>query len=68
MDHLLLSGYKKQKLRAHSDLAWNKACNDWALTFLETSDIMVEAKYKNLASIQLFKQSKLYDSDLHSNI
>lgn len=68
MDRLLATGYKKAKLRAHSDLAWNKACNKYVLEFLETSDIMVEAKHKNIASIQLFKQSNLYDADLHSNI
>ena len=28
-------GYKKAKLRAHSDYMWNDAVNDWALTFLD---------------------------------
>ena len=54
---LLASGHKKAKLRAHSDYMWNSAVNDWALTFCDEFDIMVEAKMKNLASIQLFKQA-----------
>ena len=56
MDTLLESGYKKQKLRAHSDYCWNTACNEWALSFWEDFDIMVEAKMKNLASKQLYDQ------------
>ena len=56
-DHaqLLAEGYKKSKLRAHSDFMWNTAVNAWALTFLEHADIMVEAKGKNLASFALHK-------------
>ena len=53
MTTLLAQGYKKQKLRAHSDFMWNTACNKWALTHLEWADIQVEAKGKNLASQQL---------------
>jgi hypothetical protein len=34
---------------------WNDAVNDWALSFLPYSDIMVESKAKNLASIGLYK-------------
>ena len=33
---------------------WNNAVNDWALSFWEHADIMVESKAKNLASIELF--------------
>ena len=55
MDMLLLEGYKKAKLRAHSDYMWNHAVNDWALEFLDYADIMVESKAKNLASINLHK-------------
>jgi UV damage endonuclease UvdE len=51
---LLESGYKKQKLRAHSDFYWNKEVNDWALQFLNTHDIMCESKAKNLASFALY--------------
>ena len=68
MEKLLAEGYKKAKLRAHSDSVWNKACNQWALKFLDVADIMVEAKHKNIASIRLFKESNLYDSDEHTNI
>ena len=52
---LLSQGYKKGKLRAHSDYMWNNAANDWALGFWEYSDIMVESKMKNLASIKLYE-------------
>lgn len=53
---LLEMGYKKAKLRAHSDFVWNTAVNDWALGFNKHADIMVEAKMKNLASRQLYQQ------------
>ena len=53
---LIEAGYKKAKLRAHSDMCWNRASNEWALSFWDSFDIMVEAKHKNLASIQLYKQ------------
>jgi len=48
---LLEQGFKKAKLRAHSDYMWNDACNEWASSFRNDFDIMVEAKMKNLASI-----------------
>ena len=53
MDELLEQGFKKAKLRAHSDYMWNDAVNDWALSFRDSADIMVESKAKNLASIKL---------------
>jgi UV DNA damage repair endonuclease len=59
---LLGTGYKKAKLRAHSDYCWNTACNDWALTFWDNFDIMVEAKMKNLASQQLYAQGMQYEN------
>jgi hypothetical protein len=55
---LLAAGHKKQTLRAHSNFMWNTAVNEWALGFLATHDIMVEAKGKNLASFALAKQAK----------
>ena len=55
MAKLLEQGYKKAKLRAHSDFMWNRAVNDWALEFNNYADIMVESKAKNLASIALHK-------------
>ena len=55
MHTLLESGYKKAKLRAHSDYYPNNAVNDWALSFLPYADIMCESKCKNLASIALHK-------------
>lgn len=48
---LIDRGFKKAKLRAHSDYMWNSAVNEWAATFRPQFDIMVEAKCKNLASI-----------------
>ena len=59
-DHaaLLAAGFKKQKLRAHSDFYWNRAVNAWALTHNDWADIMVEAKGKNLANEQLYQQLK----------
>lgn len=55
MESLLSTGYKKQKLRAHSDYYWNVAANNWALSFNNNFDIMCESKAKNLASKKLFE-------------
>lgn len=55
MHRLLESGHKRQKLRAHSDMMWNRAANLWALDFLTHADIMVEAKMKNLAAYGLYQ-------------
>jgi UV DNA damage endonuclease len=55
LESLLAQGYKKQKLRAHSDFYWNRACNDWIVTFCDDFDIMCEAKGKNLASQQVYE-------------
>ena len=49
MADLLSKGYKKAKLRAHSDFYWNRAVNEWAITFSEDFDIQCESKGKNLA-------------------
>ena len=59
-DHALLleQGYKKQKLRAHSEFYWNPVVNEWALSFLDTHDIMCESKGKNLASFSLAEELK----------
>ena len=71
---LLEQGYKKAKLRAHSDYMWNNAVNDWALEFNDYADIMVESKCKNLASIDLYKYKKakedyeLFEQDVRSSI
>ena len=61
MATLLLEGYKKQKLRAHSNFYWNIPANEWALSFLDRFDIMCESKAKNLASARLFEQAKDLD-------
>ncbi len=59
MPVLLESGFKKAKLRAHSDFFWNTAVNEWALSFWDQFDIMCESKGKNIASFALHEQSKL---------
>ena len=58
-DHgqLLESGYKKQKLRAHSDFYWNQPVTDWALSFWQDFDIQCESKGKNLASEQVYNRA-----------
>ena len=58
LEQLLAQGYKKQKLRAHSDFYWNEACNEWAVGFLDRFDVQCEAKGKNLASQQVYDQAK----------
>ena len=62
LDHQLLleGGYKKQKLRAHSDFYWNHKTNKWAITFLNQFDIMCESKGKNLASMELYNQARSF--------
>ena len=58
-DHgqLLESGYKKQKLRAHSDFYWNQPVTDWALSFWQDFDIQCESKSKNLGSEQVYNRA-----------
>ena len=58
-DHaqLLESGYKKQKMRAHSDFYWNQPVTDWALSFWDRFDIQCESKGKNLASGQVYNRA-----------
>jgi len=55
---LLAEGKKKQKLRAHSDFYWNRAVNEWALSFWDQFDIQCESKGKNLSSFALYEQAK----------
>jgi UV damage endonuclease UvdE len=54
---LLSTGYKKQKMRAHSNFYWNKPVNKWALGFRDNFDIMCESKAKNLASHALYQEA-----------
>ena len=58
LSSLLEEGYKKAKLRAHSNFYWNTAVNEWALSFRNHFDIMCESKAKNLASFALYDQAK----------
>jgi len=55
---LLETGYKKAKLRAHSNFYWNTIVNEWALSHNEWADIMCESKAKNLASFALYEEAK----------
>lgn len=55
---LLAQGYKKQKMRAHSNFYWNAGVNAWALSFLDQFDIMCESKSKCLGSMQLYNYAK----------
>ena len=55
---LLARGCKKVKLRSHSDLLPNAKVNDWALSFNEQFDIQVEAKAKNMAAEELYRQAQ----------
>ena len=57
-DKLIEQGYKKAKLRAHSDWYNNDVLNDWALSFWDIADIMCESKAKNLASRQVYDRAK----------
>jgi UV DNA damage endonuclease len=54
---LMESGYKKQKMRAHSDFYWNQPVTDWALSFWDQFDIQCESKGKNLASEQVYNRA-----------
>jgi UV DNA damage repair endonuclease len=56
MPSLLATGFKKQKLRAHSDFYWNRAVNEWAASFGDQFDIQCESKGKNLARAGFLKQ------------
>lgn len=69
LNDLLNNGYKKQKLRAHSDFYYNDAANEWALSFWDNFDICCESKAKNLASFTLFEfaQSK-YPHESRNNL
>lgn len=58
MPSLLATGYKKQKLRAHSDLYWNTAVTDYVLGFWEYFDIQCESKFKNIASAVVGKRAQ----------
>jgi UV DNA damage repair endonuclease len=58
LSKLLSAGCKKSKLRAHSDFYPNRVVNEYALSFLDTADIMCESKSKNLASFALHEYAK----------
>lgn len=57
MNMLLTQGFKKAKLRAHSDMFWNTAANEWASSFTPYADIMCESKAKQIASQGFFYQN-----------
>lgn len=54
----------RKDLFKHSNMLWNKKTNEYAKEFLSKFDIMVEAKFKNIASIDFYdfvKEYKTYD-------
>jgi UV DNA damage endonuclease len=48
------AGYRRGKLRAHSEQMWNQALNSYALQFWDRFDLCCECKSKNLGSHQLY--------------
>jgi len=54
MSDLLAEGFKRGKLRAHSNFYTNNAMNDLVHEFTEFSDVMCESKMKNISSLELF--------------
>ena len=63
---LLETGYKKAKLRAHSDRYWNTAVNEWAVSFNTDFDIMCESKHKQIASIDFY--NKMYQQNVRGEL
>ena len=63
-EQLLEQGYKKAKLRAHSDMYWNTSVNEWAIGFHDDFDIMCESKAKQVASIAFYNQ--MYQKSVES--
>jgi UV DNA damage endonuclease len=59
LEQLIAQGYKKQKLRAHSEFYWNSAVNEWAMSFADDFDIQCESKAKNLASFAFAAGSQI---------
>ena len=55
---LRAQGFSLRDLRAHSDMCWSNAANEWALSHLSWMDLEVEAKFKNLARDQLHNSRK----------
>jgi UV DNA damage repair endonuclease len=66
METLLSEGYQKAKLRAHSDMYWNTAVNEWAWAFTEDFDIMCESKAKQVASISFYNSNTGNNVSLNS--
>jgi len=62
---LLSEGFSRTDLRKHSDMTFNQATNDWVLSFSDTFDICVEAKHKNLASVNLY--NRMIKLELNTN-
>lgn len=54
----LLKHAPRSKLRAHSEFYNHKKLNNWALTFLDTCDIMTESKSKNIGAVQVAESLK----------
>ncbi len=52
----LLEKVSKRELYAHSQRMWNRWTNAYARGFLERFDIMIEAKDKNLAARDFYRE------------
>ena len=63
---LLEDNYKKAKLRAHSDMYWNRSVNEWAIQFNTDFDIMCESKFKQVASIDFYNQ--MYQQNISADL
>lgn len=50
----LLKVVSKRDLYAHSDRMWNRCTNNYAAQFLDRFDIMLEAKDKNVATLEFY--------------
>ena len=51
----VLAHLPKRELYAHSECMWNDWTNRYVLRFLDRFDVMFEAKHKNLATLQFYR-------------
>lgn len=52
----LLQVVSKRDLYGHSDRMWNRWTNEYALQFLDRFDMMFEAKDKNMAALDFYRE------------
>lgn len=56
---LRAAGHSVRDLAAHSDMMWNRAVNDLVARHLAWADFEIEAKAKNLASMQIARHIEM---------